>query len=68
MFILYVSHDCGMSYHPESSALHLDHLNEVCNTLDDLQLRWYVFDAVKKENVKNSKIHLSIIRTLLQYT
>lgn len=63
MFTLFVSYDCGISYHPEKSANSIEELRQRMDELDNRMLRWYI-DENGKSNFDNDcvcGIHKGII-------
>jgi hypothetical protein len=60
MYILNVSHDCGLSYCPLMQSDCLDDFTAKCAKLDGDWLRWYIVDE-KGEFVDSCLIHKKIL-------
>jgi len=61
MFALFVSHDCGISYHKECEAETLDELRSRMKELDDSMLRWYLEKDGKGYWEEASALHKGIL-------
>lgn len=65
MKTLYVSHDCGCSYHLALKSESIDEIIQYTKRDDMKRLRWYIEDEVGNMDYEHmSPIHRNIIETL----
>ena len=65
MYVLMVSHDCGMNYRPEMKSEKIEDFEQKCKELNENWLRWVIEDEKGNMDMNHTcSIHNDILDTI----